>query len=185
MTETKIYKKVKTFSEGYAVVYRLTHTSGEASYECNFIDETGKLLLNEWVCEAHSFFLGVAIVSTKKGFNIVDKKGTFVLDKFYDGMLGYSDGYIRVQDRDQGTNFIDTSGKVLSETWFLDAMPFFEGFSRVRLKGSRLYNFMNTKGELLLAEGVEKVCDFCGGLARVKVGHKGWLSIDTTGKIIS
>lgn len=185
MTETKIYKKVKTFSEGYAVVYRLTHTSGEASYECNFIDETGKLLLNEWVCEAHSFFLGVAIVSTKKGFNIVDKKGTFVLDKFYDGMLGYSDGYIRIQDRDLGTNFIDTTGKVLSETWFLDAMPFFEGFSRVRLKGSGMYNFMDTKGVLLLAEGVEKVCDFSGGVARVKVVYKGWLSIDTTGKIIS
>lgn len=64
-------------------------------------------------------------------------------------------------------------------------MPFFEGFSRVRLKGSGMYNFMDTKGVLLLAEGVEKVCDFSGGVARVKVVYKGWLSIDTTGKIIS
>ena len=79
-------------------------------------------------------------------------------------------------------NFIDTSGKMLSEQWYDWAGNFHEGFALVELNGK--YNFINTKGELLSEQWYDYANIFSGGFARVRLNDK-YNFIDTEGKLLS
>ena len=79
-------------------------------------------------------------------------------------------------------NFINTSGKLLSELWYNDAWGFREGFAPVKLNGK--FNFIDTEGKLLSEQWYDWVDDFREGFALVELNEK-YNHIDTKGNLLS
>ena len=91
------------------------------------------------------------------------------------------EGFAKVRLKDKW-NFIDTTGKLLSEQWYDEAWDFTEGFAKVVLDGK--FNHIDTKGKLLSKQWYDWTRCFYEGFAPVKLDGK-WNHIDNKGKLMS
>jgi hypothetical protein len=74
----------------------------------------------------------------------------------------------------KGFNFMDAGGRMLSETWFDNATPFFDnGLAKVKLR-DRGWNLITTDGKFVLGEDnwLYEIGNFCNGFARIVVDTK-------------
>jgi len=115
---------------------------------------------------------------------IVDKKGNFVSDLWFNEIHGFKDGFALVE-KDNLENFIDMNGKLLSDKWFLKCLDFNEGFAPVRCCSGE-YNFIDESGEFLIKNN--KLFDSCSnfkyGFACV-MSHDRYNFVDMKGNLLS
>ena len=90
-------------------------------------------------------------------------------DRIFDYVNDFREGYAKVELKGK-SNFINTDGEFLSDTWFDNAWGFKDGYARVYLKGKS--NFINTDGEILSDTWFDGAWDFKSGCARVFLGGK-------------
>ena len=94
---------------------------------------------------------------------------------------GFHNGYVRVWLNDKW-NFIDTHGKLLSDTWYDEVKDFFDGYAMVKLNGK--WNFINRNNKLLSDTWFDDVYNFSDGYASVKLNRK-WNFINRNNKLLS
>lgn len=128
-------------------------------------------------------------------FSFINQNGDFINSDIYSGAGEFHNGYAIVLDS-KGYFYIGKDGKPITKKRFDNAYNFTkDGFARVFKNGQ--WNYINTKGELLLEQGIKdsagkyseykndnKACDFVNGYARIKVGKDEWDYIDTSGQYI-
>ena len=98
----------------------------------------------------------------------------------FDYAYAFSEGFAEVRFNGK-YNFINTSGKLLSEQWYDDARNFSEGFAVVVLNGK--WNHIYTEGKTLSERWYDYAWNFREGFASVKLDGK-WYKINTEGKIV-
>lgn len=89
--------------------------------------------------------------------------------EIFDYVNDFREGYAKVELKNK-SNFINTDGEFLSDTWFDNTWDFKDGYTRVCLKGK--YNFINTDGKFLSDTWFDGAWDFKCGYARVFLGGK-------------
>jgi hypothetical protein len=109
---------------------------------------------------------GCAIVSLNKKYNLINKNGEFLADKWFDYIDDFEDGCARVE-LNQRYNLINKNGEYLLDKWFDYIDVFYDGYARVNLNGRR--NFINIDGEFLSDEWFDAVYNFSDGYAEVKL----------------
>lgn len=118
-------------------------------------------------------------------YNLINAQGKLLLEKWYDWIGNFKDGFAVVRRGINKHNYIDKDGKLLLNEWFKWAENFQDGIARVQ-REDYSYNLINKQGKLLSNEWFEWVDDFDKyGLAIVyrKNGEK--CKIDKNGKIVS
>ena len=93
----------------------------------------------------------------------------------------FNDGYAKVKLNNKW-NFVDTNGKLISNTWFDRVDIFYDGYARVNLYGK--CNLIDKNGKCISDTWFDWVDDFEDGYTTVKSGNK-WNFVDTNGKLIS
>ena len=116
--------------------------------------------------------------SVKKNCGQDDDEGA--TDLQYDYVGNFHEGFARVRLNSRW-NFINTEGKLISETWFDCVNDFSEGLARVTLKGK--YNFIALGGEYLSDTWFERATYFSDGCAIVTLNGETFY-IDKQGKRI-
>ena len=127
------------------------------------------------------FIEGYARVRLNKKFNLINKNGEFLSDKWFDGVNDFSEGFRRVELNGK-FNFINKNGEYLSDKWFYCAFDFIEGFARIKSNIEK-YNFINKNGEYLSDKWFDEVSNFSEGYAIVVLNNKSNL-INTDGEIM-
>ena len=107
---------------------------------------------------------GCATVSLNKKYNLINKNGEFLSDKWFDYASDFIEGYAQV-DLNGKCNFINKNGEYLSDEWFNAVYDFKDGCAIVLLRGMR--NFINKNGEYLSDKWFDYVYDFKDGYAIV------------------
>ena len=93
----------------------------------------------------------------------------------------FNEGYAKVK-LNRKWNFINTDGKIISDTWFDLVYNFDEGYAAVQLDDK--WNFINTGGKLLTDTWFNRVYNFDDGYASVLLDDK-CNFIDKNGKCVS
>ena len=79
-------------------------------------------------------------------------------------------------------NFINTEGKIISDTWFDYASDFKDGFARVKL--NEKFNLINTEGKIISDTWFDTVYNFSEGFAVIELNRK-YNFINTEGNLLS
>ena len=149
LDETK-FQSLSNFSEGLAKV--------ELKNKCNYINESSEIVFDTWYYGCFDFREGfAAVIKSPNVRNFIDKNGRIISPDLWFGYCDYfKNGFAIVINEVDGNvskrNFIDTNGKLISNEWFDYADNFDGGFALVYNKTGNdyIYNFINTKGELML-----------------------------------
>jgi WG containing repeat len=191
------------FSEGLAAAV------SQSEKLWGYIDTSGKFAITPrfaWTDQDYvwPFHDGMAKIEVKGKFGYIDHSGNFVIaprfgaaSDFHEGMawvvtdgqcVYFTDGLCG-QPTFIGTQpdappcrfaFIDKTGRVVSETRYLQARDFSEGLAPVRV--GKLWGFANKTGAIAIAPSFEDAAPFSSGLARIQVkGRYGY--IDKSGKV--
>lgn len=171
------------FHEDYAEVKIIDSPHTIAQCELwNLIDKQGNLVSKDWFKSVSYFCNGFATVTKPHYYlsNFLKEDGTLLLDKWYNFLYNFKDGYAVVCDHKK-RNFVDCEGNFISDVWYDDAKSFSCGYARVE-KDER-WNFIDEKGTLLSCDWYQYVDDFCNGFARVQVGAQ-WNYINREGRKI-
>lgn len=149
-----------------------------------FIDKTGKVVINGSFEGAMDFYDGLAAVKVGKLWGFIDRRGTFVIRPAFREAHSFSDGLALV-DGDNKVGFIDNTGALKIRVAF--AEPFSEGLAVV--KSQRGYSYINTEGKRVIPESFALASRFFHGLAHVRLidgtasrGEGNFAYIDKTGK---
>ena len=113
------------------------------------MDKNGNNLNQTPFTRAEAFNDGVAIVSITNdggGYNIINTKGEYLSDIWFDGIYSFYEGIARVSIRDVETtsrlgipkldyryNYIDKNGRLISDVWFAWGGRFESGIAMVDL----------------------------------------------------
>ena len=175
---------VGDFSEGLAAF--ALPTVGIASWAVGYVDETGRVVIEPTFFLGSEFRNGHAIVGTKEGQRIIDRRGQIVdfdrnlLNDFSEGLAAIPGG------------FIDQSGKhVISG--FAATANFSQGLAAAATSHASKFGFINSQGEFVIPPRFEPRRDqhnfiiglsrFSEGLASVRVGNA-WGYINTKGDFV-
>lgn len=138
-------KKVGDFHEGFAVV-----TVNDKQY--NFIDEENRLLCDQSFDYAEDFRDGFARVCFNGKVSLINKEGKIILKPIYDAYAcSYFDNGFALIENDNGVNYINEKGELLSDQWFIRGSGFNQnGFATVYLYvGNELKcMYLDTNGKL-------------------------------------
>ena len=139
---------------------------------------------------ADDFIEGYARVRLNKRWNLINKNGEFLSDKWFDGVYDFIEGYRRVNLNGK-FNFINKNGEYLSDKWFYWVDDFKEGYARVKtriekynfINSNYKYNFINKNCEIVSNKWFDDVDNFSKGYAKVVLNNKCNL-INTDGEIM-
>ena len=130
----------------------------------NFIDKNRELIFKNWysfvspaLCkDGETLLYSVAVDSgvpgIRKGFMYINRYEEPLNGKIYGETGSFHDGIARVEDDNGGVNYIDTSGKLISEQWFYNGERFIDGIAVVYLNprnGGPNTNYLLPNGQLL------------------------------------
>lgn len=182
------------FSEGLAAVGMVLDVKQDSRPRFGFIDKTGKQVVALTYAGAHSFRMGVAIVSLyRTGVQfypqaVIDHAGKEIIGPLSAGISDFHEGLALVgMNENQTIGFIDRTGKqVISPRFrvFDDTGPsiFSEGLAAVSVSNGKS-GYINHTGEMVIPARFGVACPFMGGLALVfESGRVGY--IDKVGKYI-
>ena len=93
----------------------------------------------------------------------------------------FNDGYAKVKLNNKW-NFVDTNGKLISNTWFDRVDIFYDGYARVNLYGK--YNLIDKNGKCISDTWFDWVDDFEDGYTTVRLNDK-YFKIDKNGQRVS
>ena len=123
---------------------------------------------------------GVAPIRNEGKYNILNKDGRLLSNKWFDDIREFHNGYGVVGINDK-YNFIDANGNILLDTWFDFCNSFYDDLAAVKV-GDK-WNFVNKNGQLLSDTWFDLVSRFDNGFCTV-IKNTRYNIIDTNGKLI-
>ena len=160
---------------------------------CHFGENSKKVIFRN--NNAEPLFNGMTFdwsADCKENFYRVqkDKKYNFVSDKgllspiWFDFAEDFCEGCAIVKINNQGYNFINADGKIMSSEWFWAMTTFHNGFAIVRNLFNE-ENFIDKNGDILFPNRWYDECwEFENGLARICDTDKGWNFITIDGDLL-
>ena len=145
------YKQVKKFVNGFSSVKNKDD-------KWNFMNTDGELVMNKWMNNVDEFNQNGFAVIEKEFWkeNLINSKGEILSDKWFNEIHHEQEGFFVVIDKSPSGkriyNFIDETGKLLSEEWFEFAGDFKYGTALIQRRTDRLYNFINKNGDMISEE---------------------------------
>jgi hypothetical protein len=144
-------------------------------HRAGFIARSGKVVIQPQFLQADSFNEGRARV-------IIDGP-CYILSR---GPCGYSSEYFGRSGGNPSVSacryqFIDKSGRVLSQDRYEDARSFSEGLAAVEINSA--WGFVGRSGKIAITPRFEDVGSFSSGLAPSKIEDR-WGYIDKTGAVV-
>lgn len=135
------------FNDGYATITTLNGL--------NFMDKNGDLVIKDDsinVISSAVFVDGVIKVTLSNGKrNFLTTEGKLILPEnhTYDNVLVFKNGF-GIVSKDKKVNFVNSSGKLISEVWFQDTVGFNDyGYACCLIEGKG-WNVINTEGKMIL-----------------------------------
>jgi len=93
------------------------------------------------------------------------------------------EGFKRIKFKDNTFNFVDTTGKILSENRFFFVYNFRDGFALVEFK-NRNFNLINKDGKFLFKDNLLYSERNLDKINSIQFQDKTWNFIDTKGKLL-
>lgn len=164
-----------------------------------FIDAQGTFVIDpqfDFVSLTDGFSEKFALVGmylnksrTKAGWNYVNKQGTLLFKEFFNAASKFSHGLALVDMRKNDISlrqftYLDPQNKSLNKKYYVNAFPFNEGFALVQDPESRLYGFLNLKGEWHIKPEFKGATSFSNGVAAVSDQNHNVSFIDSNKKIL-
>lgn len=173
----------------------LARVNGENQYgefKYGYIDKSGKLVIDyKFSNQPGDFHGGLAYIRDNEGnHGFINKSGEIVIQPMYSTVFPFEKGITIVQSNEDNTNnsfrIIDVTGKTLAIGNDADPYAGFKnGFAIIN--NSEGYNYVNTKGELLLTKNVSFASPFSNGAAIIHWTDENYKYfqgiIDSTGKV--
>lgn len=145
------------------------------------------------------FSKGYQIVSKRRKYNWLGKSGDYLINLWFirlNDQFNFTDGLIeplskiddmRTSSNDVAVqiefnnkwNYVNSSGNLLSETWFDEIGEFKDGFAQIKLNDE--WNFIDSSGKVLFGFWFEEAGVFAEGYALVKLKGK-WYFINSQGE---
>jgi hypothetical protein len=182
------------FSDGLAAVGMVLDARQDSRPKFGYIDKSGKLVAALAYAGAHSFHMGVAVVSLyRTGVQfypqaVIDHAGKQIIGPLNAGISDFHEGLASMGLNDgRAIGFIDRTGKQVILPRFRvfdDTGPaiFSEGLAAVSLSNGKS-GYISRTGEMAIPARFVIACPFMGGLALVfESGRVGY--IDKAGKYI-
>lgn len=133
------------FQDGFFLVQEPEDIENGGDRKYNFIDRTGKFLLEKGYDAAEPFKDGLAKVGRDAKFGFIDRFGDEVIPIIYDKVGDFHDGLAYVK-KGSGFGYINTKGEpVIALQGDYTGFDFSEGFSFVINKSSQCY-YIDKKG---------------------------------------
>jgi hypothetical protein len=150
----------------------------------NIINEDGEYVFNVKIRELKKFVHGLALIKFGDDANCNISEGSNI-ENDYEVVKKLRNGISLVKATKGETikyNYLNTEGKLLSETWFDDAFYFYAGFAMVEL--NEQYNYLNAEGKLLSEMWFDYASYFREGFAAIGINGK-YNYLNTEGKLLS
>ncbi len=152
-------------------------TASDGSWQ--FIDRTGKTIIEPQFDSAFPFREGLAAVSIGSRYGYIDKTGKYRINPQFDDAGFFFDGMARVQVAGKGYHIDKTGKKAAYAQEYDDVGRFSEGLAAV-LKDK--WGYIDKAGKLVINPQFDQAGEFHEGMALVEFGGKS-AYIDKTGKI--
>jgi len=156
-----VYDHVGFFSDGLATV--------SLNKQVTFADTTGKLF-KQWYDEAYPFQNNFASVRIQKLWGAIDITGTTVVEMKYQHVAAFSDDSLARVKLNGKYGFVNTSGRLVIQTEYDDALHFSDGLSAV--KKNNKWGYINKQGIIVIAFQYSDAGNFSNGLAPAKKKRK-------------
>jgi len=157
-----------------------------------YIDRDGQLVITANLTDASEFSDGLALISrSESGYEFVNAEGNSVLrvlslianmKRSVSFQGSFHSGLAPVGISDQGSGYIDRTGKLVIPSKFEMAREFSGGLAAVRT--SEGFGFIDRAGAVVIAPRYDNVGKFHEGYARVKCREE-WFFVDRRGCPIS
>lgn len=149
--------------------------------------ETNDFVLNQWydqiITDGRS---KVMIVILNDVYNVIDLNGRLLLDKWYDYIADFSEGFAVVMKTENSRdtyNYVSEDGTFLSEEWFLYAKDFSNDRGIVTMVNQKM-NFIDRDGDFVFENGVDGLTDITNGYSIITHNRKRNL-VDVNGQLVS
>lgn len=151
-----------------------------------FYNTDGQHVFGEYE-EVSAIGNGVAAVMNDGKWSLVDRTGTDLTQKTYDGVAMDEKKVVFRNDRifvyeNYYYTMIDSMGNSITETKYEDVCVFYDGtYAAVKIDG--LWGFIDKDGTVVIEPKYEDARSFVNGLAAVQYAGQ-WGYIDSTGKLV-
>lgn len=152
-----------------------------SQYKWGYIEETGRLVIDNKYDNTRDFSEGLAAVNFKGKWGYIDTRGKKQIEFKFRSAFPFKEGIARIQNFDKQYGFIDLNGKAVIPPIFEEAYDLENGL--IKIKTNRGFNFINIKGDTLLGEPISKVSNYKNGYAIAKDFGKESL-LDIKGKLL-
>lgn len=150
--------------------------------------KTNDFMLDQWydtiIANGDS---NVMIVLLNNMYNVMDLNGRVLLDKWYDYIADFSEGFaVVMKNQENGGdvyNYVSENGTFLSEEWFLYAKDFSNDRGIVTMVNKKM-NFIDRDGDFVFENGVDGLTDINNGYSIITHNGKRNL-VDTNGQVLS
>ena len=149
LTIEAVFDECKNFNNGLAVARKKD--------KWGYIDKSGRMAIPLQFQEAYDFSDSMAVVKNYgKKYEIINHKGEKVLNKTFDEIKNFTEGFAAAKDNNNWT-YIDHNGKELIAPMFTNAYPFKNGLAKVKLAGK--YGIIDTNMEFILKPEMDYIAD--------------------------
>jgi hypothetical protein len=150
-----------------------------------YVDPAGRFVVPPKYTAAGDFSEGLAFVAQDGKHGYVDTRGTLVIPPQFDSAGSFHDGRAVVQVKRRYA-YIDPTGTMVTR-WFAEASDFHDGRAAVRVddgESPRLWGYIGTSGDLVIAPRFHEAHPFCEGRAWVR-DDTGQGYIDSSGTLLT
>lgn len=153
----------------------------EPQYKWGYINERGALAIGAKFDNTRDFSEGLAATNLGGKWGYIDINGKTIIEHSFRSAFPFKSGIARVQNFDKLYGFINTQGRLVLPFQYEEAYDLQDGL--IKIKSNSGYNFVDIKGDTLLATDISKVNNFKGSYAVAKDFGKEAL-LDTKGRVI-
>lgn len=150
--------------------------------------EDGSYLCDTWFDYCEDFDDGSARVTLKRKSNLLSIDGELLCGEWYHSIGDFQYNFAIVSRYDKNGysyNYIDRSGEIISDAWFMDAENFIYEYARVSFDREK-YNLIDTNGNLICEQGFDAIDYFRDRCTVTRVTNNGLVNfINKEGRLIS
>lgn len=155
-----------------------------------YIDPTGKIMINPQFSSATVFREGLALVCNtdeKPKWGYIDENGLYIIKPLYLSATVFSEGFAWVVQENSPPSLINEKGEIIfTLSNARQVYNFHEGlaaFSEINKDGKEQWGFLNDKGDIVINAQFSDVNLFREGLCAVANSDDKWGYINIDGKL--
>lgn len=146
-----------------------------------YIDIKGNLTIGAEFDDVSPFSEGLAAAMVDGRWGYIDKQGSWTIPPQYHQAWSFHNERARVKPFDQGSHFIDRTGRIIRSADWVAEDDFAEGLARIRYGDH--YGYVDTSGAIVINPAYSRAWNFENGIAIIEMDGK-MGAINTKGNLI-